>query len=84
MIKLFVRLRRTRNALGENGANRLEESDVVANAHGLIVRHRQREGLRQFLDRLQQPLLAIFLRQDVFLRGGQNTQSLWRRSGLPF
>jgi hypothetical protein len=70
-------------ALGQHRAHGLEEADVVADAHGLLVRHRQREGLRQFGDRAQQPCLAVLLRQDVLLRGRQQRQTLLRRARRP-
>ena len=42
----------------------------------LVVRHREGERLRQLGHRLQQPVLAVLLREDVLLRGGQERQPL--------
>ena len=46
----------------------------------LLVRHRQRERLRQLGDGPQQPRLAVLLREDVLLRGRQQRQPLLRRA----
>ncbi len=42
--------------------------------------HRERERLRQLGDGLQQPLLAVLLREDVLLRRRQQRQALLRRA----
>ena len=67
-------------ALREHRAHRLEEPHVVANAQRLLVRHRERERLRQLGDGAQQPVLAVLLREDVLLRRGQQRQALLRRA----
>jgi len=43
----------------KDGANGLEERDVVQDRHRLVGRHGQREGSRQRIDRVLQPLLPV-------------------------
>ena len=80
VVELLVGLALAGRALGEHRAHRLEEADVVADAQRLVVRHRQRERLRQLGDGAQQPRLAVLLRQDVLLRRRQQRQPLLRRA----
>jgi hypothetical protein len=47
VVELLLGPRIARRALGEHGLQRLEEGHVVADLQGLLVRHREREGLRQ-------------------------------------
>ena len=68
VVELLVGLALARRALGQHGAHRLEEADVVADAQRLVVRHGERERLRELGDGLQEPLLAVLLREDVLLR----------------
>lgn len=70
-VQLLVRLGLPGRGFREHRAHGLEKGDVVGDAFRLFVRHRQREGLRQLGDGAQQPRLAVLLRQDVLLRGGQ-------------
>ena len=48
------------------------------------MRHSQSEGLREFPDGTQAALLAVLLRQDMLLRGGQQTEALCRRALDPY
>lgn len=45
--------------------------------------HGQRERLRQLVDRSEQPVLAVLLRQDVLLRGWQQPELLGWRTARP-
>ena len=67
-------------ALRQNGAHRLIEPDFVSNAHRLITRNREGEGLRKLGYGGERPILAIFLLEDVLLRRRQRRQPLLRLS----
>ena len=58
-----------RSAWPAHGPDSLKERDVVADAECGLMRHGEREGLGQLAYRLHVAILAIFLRQDVLLRG---------------
>ena len=77
------RLRLARRPLQQAGAHRLHEGDIVANAQRLVVRDGQRKRLRQLLHGVQQAVLAVLLRQDVFLRRRQQPHALGRCAGHP-
>jgi hypothetical protein len=67
-------------ALGQDGAHRLEEADVVADLERRLVRDRERERLRELRDGTEEPRLAVLLGEDVLLRRRQHGQPLPRRA----
>jgi hypothetical protein len=71
MVEVLVALALAARPLGQYRAHGLEEAHVVADGERRLVRHGERERLRQLTHRMQQPVLAVLLRQDVLLRGRQ-------------
>ena len=49
MVEHLGRFAIVRDVLEQRGADRLEKPDRITDAQCLIMRHRQREGLRQLL-----------------------------------
>lgn len=76
VVELLIGLALTWLALCDGRADGLEERDVVANPQRVLVWHCQRKRLREFCHGPQQPLLAIFLGQDVLLRRWEERQSI--------
>jgi len=68
MIKLLIGAAIRRSALGENGAHRLKEPNVVPDCKRFIAGHGERERLRQLGDGLQESRLPVFEREDVLTR----------------
>jgi hypothetical protein len=59
LVELLLGAGFARRALGERCGHGLKESHIVPDLQGLLMRHRQRKGLRQVAHRLQKPLLAV-------------------------
>ena len=83
MVELLLGPDLAGRALCEHRAHSLKERHVVTEAQGLFVRHRQGERLRELAHGGETAVLAVVLLEDVFLGGGQDTEALLRRAGLP-
>ena len=83
LIQLLVWSRRSGRALDQHRLHRLEERDVVADANRVLMRHRERKGTGEVAHRLNAAVLAVLLREDVFLRRRQQAQPLLRRTRDP-
>jgi hypothetical protein len=61
----------------------LKEAHVVANLDGLVAGGAEGEGAGDFGDNLDEAFFPVLLREDVFLRGGDEAETLGGRSRCP-
>ena len=83
MVELLVGLPLAGSALGEHSANRLKESDIVANTDRFVMWDSEGKCLRQIGHCAQQTVLAVLQRKDVLLSSRKKRKPLGRRASQP-
>ena len=83
MVQLLFGSRIGLSTLGQPRPDGLKKCHVIADADRVLMGHGEHEGLGQFAHRLHAAILAVLLRQEVLLRGWQQSQAFLGRSGDP-
>ena len=81
VVQLLVRPRFGGRAFASTDCTAWEERHIVADTHRVVMRHREREGAGEVAHDLYATVLAVLLREYVFLRRRQQAQPFPRRAG---
>src|SRR5688572_3928413 len=83
MVEFFVRLLLVRRALRQHRANSLEESYIIPNPEGLLMRYGQCKGMRQIRYGTEETRFPVLLLENMLLCTGQDRQSFVRFARQP-